>query len=165
MNPMDNAFRIRLIQPGDNPEMARIIRDVMTEFGAVGPGYSINDAEVDTMYESYQDPRAVYYVIEGDAALVGGGGIAPLDGGGPDVCELRKMYFRPAVRGHGLGRRLLALCLDAARERGFRQCYLETLSGMTGAQRLYEAAGFRRIAASMGSTGHTSCNTFYVMDL
>ena len=162
---MDDDFSLRLIQPGDDREMARIIRDVMTEFGAVGPGYSINDAEVDTMHESYQGPRAVYYVIEKDGALVGGGGIAPLDGGAEEVCELRKMYFRPEVRGHGLGRRLLALCLDAARERGFRQCYLETLSGMDAARRLYEAAGFQRIEKSMGSTGHTSCNAFYVMDL
>lgn len=165
MMPMGDGFAIRPIRPDDDGEMARIIRDVMTEFGAVGPGYSINDAEVDAMYEAYQEPRAVYYVIEQDGVLVGGGGIAPLDGGSREVCELRKMYFRPAVRGHGLGRRLLALCLDAARERGFRRCYLETLSGMAGAQRLYEIAGFQRIAQSMGSTGHTSCNTFYVMDL
>lgn len=157
--------RIRPIRPEDNAAMARIIRDVMTEFGAVGPGYSINDAEVDTMYEAYHGPRAAYFVIEDDGRLVGGGGVAPLEGGDPAVCELRKMYFVPGLRGRGLGRRLLALCLDAARERGFRQCYLETLAGMSAAQRLYEAAGFRRIERSMGRTGHTSCNTFYVMDL
>ncbi len=162
---MDDDSSLRLIQRGDDREMARIIRDVMTEFGAVGPGYSINDAEVDSMYEAYQGPRAAYFVVEDDGRLVGGGGVAPLDGGDPDVCELRKMYFVPGLRGRGIGRRLLALCLDAARERGFRQCYLETLAGMSSAQRLYEAAGFRRIPESMGSTGHTSCNTFYVMDL
>jgi putative acetyltransferase len=156
---------IRPIRPGDNAAMARIIRDVMTEFGAVGPGYSINDAEVDAMWEAYQGPRAAYFVVEDDGRLVGGGGVAPLEGGDPEVCELRKMYFVPGLRGRGIGRRLLSLCLDAARERGFRQCYLETLAGMSAAQRLYEAGGFRRIPSPMGGTGHTSCNTFYVMDL
>ena len=33
--------------------MARIIRDVMTEFGAVGDGYSIMDSEVNSMFEAY----------------------------------------------------------------------------------------------------------------
>jgi putative acetyltransferase len=78
----------------------------------------------------------------------GGAGIAPLDGGESDVCELRKMYFLPALRGLGAGAAAIARCLNAARELGFRRCYLETLTGMDAAQRLYLANGFRRIDAA-----------------
>ena len=59
----------------------------------------------------------------------------------------------------------MRLSLEAARAFGFKRCYLETLSGMNAAMRLYERSGFRRIDAPMGDTGHGGCNTFYLMEL
>ena len=67
------------IRPEDNPAVARIIRTVMTEYGAVGPGYSIEDPEVDAMFETYDHPRALFLVLENNKGEpVGCGGIAPL---------------------------------------------------------------------------------------
>lgn len=156
---------IRPIGPDDDAAMARIIRTVMPEFGACGPGFAITDPEVDHMSQAYAAPRSAYFVVELDGAVCGGGGVAPLDGGDPDVCELRKMYFLPAVRGRGVGAAMMQRCLDAARGFGFRRCYLETLTGMDAAQKLYERTGFRRIDKAMGATGHFGCNTFYLLDL
>lgn len=145
--------------------MARIIRTVMPEFGAGGCGFAINDPEVDWMSKAYAAPRHAYFVLEQDGEVLGGGGIAPLDGGEGDTCELRKMYFLPESRGLGAGAAMMARCLDAAREAGFRQCYLETLTGMDAAMRLYERSGFRRIDGPMGNTGHGGCNTFYLREV
>jgi putative acetyltransferase len=156
---------IRPITPADDAAVAAIIRSVMPEFGADGPGFAIHDPEVDAMSAAYAAPRHRYFVVERDGQVAGGGGIAPLTGADPAICELRKMYFLPTLRGLGLGRALISTCLDFAREAGFRQCYLETLTGMDRAQQLYEAAGFRRIPAAMGATGHFGCNRFYLLDL
>jgi putative acetyltransferase len=156
---------IRPITPADDAAVAAIIRSVMPEFGADGPGFAIHDPEVDAMSAAYAAPRHRYFVVERDGQVAGGGGIAPLTGADPAICELRKMYFLPTLRGLGLGRTLISTCLDFAREAGFRQCYLETLTGMDRAQQLYEAAGFRRIPAAMGATGHFGCNRFYLLDL
>jgi putative acetyltransferase len=131
----------------------------------VGDGFAINDPEVDWMSRSYSQPRSAYFVVERDGRIEGGGGIAPLTGGDGDTCELRKMYFLPSLRGLGAGTALMEQCLDAAREHGFKRCYLETLCGMTAAQKLYERTGFRRIDGPMGATGHGGCNTFMVLDL
>ena len=156
---------IRPIQPADDAAIAAIIRAVMPEFGAVGSGFAISDPEVDWMSRAYAAPRHAYFVVERDGVVRGGGGIAPLIGGDAGTCELRKMYFMPDVRGIGAGALLMSRCLDAARDAGFAQCYLETLTGMDAAQRLYERSGFRRIAGPMGATGHGGCNTFYLRDL
>ncbi len=142
----------------------------MPEFGATGCGFAITDPEVDWMHRAYAEPRSAYFVIEridgeGNRSVEGGGGIAPLAGGDPSVCELRKMYFLPSARGLGAGAALMAQCLDAARGFGFDQCYLETLTGMDAAMRLYERSGFRRIDHAMGATGHDGCNTFYLLDI
>ncbi|MGI9090043.1 MAG: GNAT family N-acetyltransferase [Gemmatimonadaceae bacterium] len=163
-------LHIRRIGPADDAAMADVIRTVMTEFGACGEGYSINDAEVDHMYEAYAGTHAGYFVVVTDGdRVVGGGGVAPLEGAdnraGNNVCELKKMYFLPEARGVGVGRVMLQRCLDLARALGFRQCYLETLGSMRQAQRLYERAGFRRIDGPMGDTGHHRCDVWYLLDL
>ena len=158
-------YSIRPIAPGDDAAVASVIRTVMPEFGAVGSGFAISDPEVDWMSRAYSEPRCAYFVIERNGEVMGGGGVAPLTGGDPDVCELRKMYFLPEVRGLGAGAAMMTHCLAAAREIGFRRCYLETLRGMDAAMRLYERTGFHKIAGPMGATGHGGCNAFYLMDL
>lgn len=159
------AFTIRPIAGADDPAVAAIIRTVMPEFGASGCGFAINDPEVDWMSRAYAAPRSAYWVVERDGRVVGGGGVAPLAGGDPDTCELRKMYFLPEARGLGAGAAMMTTCLDAARRFGFRRCYLETLTGMDAAMRLYARSGFRRIDGPLGATGHGGCNTFYLLDL
>ena len=158
-------MHIRPIEPRDDARIAQIIRTVMPEFGATGSGFAINDPEVDWMSRAYAQPRCAYFVVEDGNSVLGGGGIAPLEGGDADTCELRKMYFLPQARGQGVGAAMMQRCLETARELGFRQCYLETLNGMDAAMRLYERSGFRRIHAPMGDTGHGGCNTFYLREL
>ena len=162
---METPFLIRPIRAEDDPRIADIIRTVMPEFGAIGCGFAISDTEVDWMSRAYAAPRSAYFVVERDGVVLGGGGVAPLEDGPGDTCELRKMYFLPEARGLGAGAAMMSSCLDAARGFGFARCYLETLTGMDAAMRLYARSGFRRIEARMGTTGHGGCNTFYLMDL
>jgi putative acetyltransferase len=160
-----HAHRFRPIEARDDPAVAAIIRAVMPEFGADGPGFAIHDPEVGAMSRAYVGADAVYLVVELDGRVVGGGGIAPLRGGPPGVCELQKMYFLPELRGRGVGRALLLELLERARELGYRSCYLETLSGMDAAQRLYRALGFAPRCAPLGATGHSGCDRWYERDL
>lgn len=166
-SPMPEPERLQIepITQADDAQVAAIIRAVMPEFGASGCGFAINDPEVDWMSRAYAGPRSAYFVLRRDGRVLGGGGVAPLEGGGADTCELRKMYFLPEARGLGAGAAMMERCLEAARTFGFRRCYLETLTGMDAAMRLYERSGFRRIDGPMGATGHGGCNTFYLRDL
>jgi putative acetyltransferase len=162
---MNDTFHIRPIESRDNAAMAAIIRSVMPEFGADGPGFAIHDAEVDAMYAAYAQARSSYFVVERDGLVAGGGGIAPLKNAEPGVCELRKMYFLPRARGIGAGTAMMQRCLDAARSFGFHRCYLETLTGMDAAQALYARSGFTPLCAPMGGTGHFSCDRFFILEL
>ncbi|MEA2747968.1 MAG: putative acetyltransferase [Myxococcales bacterium] len=165
------SYTIRRVKAGDRAAVARLIRVVMPEFGAKGPGFAINDPEVDDMFGAYQAARSGYFVVTrpdprtGTDVVVGGAGYAPLVGGDGHTCELRKMYFMPEVRGLGLGQKLLADCLAGATRAGFTRMYLETLAAMSQARALYERSGFRRLSRPMGATGHFGCNSFYVKEL
>jgi putative acetyltransferase len=160
------AYQIVAIKRAHNPEVAALVRTVMPEFGASGPGFAIMDPEVDDMHGAYRD-RAAYFVVvrREDGAVVGGGGMAQLAGGPADTCELRKMYFLPEVRGLGFGQALLDSALVAARKAGFRRCYLETLKHMDRARALYEKNGFRELPGPLGATGHFRCDRFYSKEL
>ena len=156
---------IRSLKASDDRGIETLIRTVMPEFDASGPGFAIHDPEVSQMSQSYAGGRAQYFVVENNNRIVGGGGFAPLAGGPDDICELRKMYFLQEVRGLGLGEVLLDQLLSHAKEAGFSRCYLETLATMTGARRLYEKKDFHAVERPLGKTGHFGCDRWYARDL
>ncbi len=159
-------LRFRPLEPRDDAAVAAVIRTVMPEFGADGPGFALHDPEVDHMSRAYAIPGAAYFVVVDEAdRVLGGAGVAALEGGEPGVCELRKMYFLPEARGKGLGEALLRHCLRVAADLGYRTCYLETLTGMDQALKLYGRLGFRPLGAPMGRTGHGGCDRWFAREL
>ena len=156
---------IRNIERGDNPGLARIIRDTLTEFGANRPGTVYFDASTDSLFELFQRPGAVYYVAEMDGSLVGGAGIYPTEGLPHDTSELVKMYLLPGARGTGLGRTLIDRCLTFAKESGYANVYLETMPELQKALKVYERFGFSYLAGPMGNSGHTGCSLWMLKHL
>ena len=156
-----NKIAIRKIAKADNEAIALIIRECLQEFGAVGSGFAWGDPEVDVMFETYQDPKSIYYIVEIDGVVSGGGGIAPSAGGTATTCELQKMYFTRTARGKGIGGRLLDKLLADAKSLGFDEIYLETLKHMDAANALYRKLGFEPLEKPMGDTGHCGCDFWY----
>jgi ribosomal protein S18 acetylase RimI-like enzyme len=58
------------------------------------------------------------------------------------VLHIESLVVSPAVRGRGLGARLIAAAIDEARRRGVANLGLRTLSNNPSAIRLYERHGF-----------------------
>ena len=162
---MDPTLAIRPIRASDDAAVAAIIRTVMPEFGAEGPGFAILDPEVDHMSAAYARPRSAYFVVTDGDRLVGGGGVAPLENRDAGTCEQRKMCVLAEARGRGVGAALLSRCLDSARGFGFARCYLETLARMDAARKLYMRFGFKPLCAPLGRTGHFGCDSYYALDL
>ncbi|MQP52973.1 MULTISPECIES: GNAT family N-acetyltransferase [unclassified Flavobacterium] len=156
---------IREIQQKDNESIAKVIRAIFHELDAPKVGTAYADPILDTLYEVYQAPRSVYYVVEHDGKVVGGCGVALLENGDDSVCELQKMYFAPEIRGTGYAEKIIEKCLEYAKTQGFEICYLETLSFMTTAQKLYKRIGFENIDGPMGNTGHNSCEVWMIKKL
>jgi ribosomal protein S18 acetylase RimI-like enzyme len=65
----------------------------------------------------------------------------------PQICEMKRLYLRPAFRGKGLGRVLCERILSEGRHIGYRHLRLDTVEpSMKDAVAMYQRMGFREIA-------------------
>lgn len=98
--------------------------------------------ELAALPAGYEPPTGALLLAHLDGAPVGCAAIRALEG---DACELKRLYVRPAARGHALGRALTNAALDKAGALGYRSVRLDTLPTMTSAYALYLELGFREI--------------------
>lgn len=155
-------MQIRKITQKDNQQIAAVIREVFIVDNYPKTGTAFADVQLDSMFETYDKPKAIYFVLEDNGKIIGGAGISQLDNSGENICELQKMYFLHEARGKGFGFQLIQKCLEKATEFGFEKCYLETLPEMKTAQHLYLKSGFEYIDAPLGTTSHTSCPVWMI---
>ena len=143
----------------DISAIKELVFNVLLEFG-LQPDPSSTDADLDDIEANYLNHGGMFYVIENaDGQIVGTGGIALSS---TKVCELRKMYLAPSVRGVGLGKKMLHRLLAEAKTLGFQQVTLETASVLKHAIILYQAAGFLPYQPHHLST---RCDQAYKLDL
>ncbi|MET1411085.1 GNAT family N-acetyltransferase [Roseibium sp. HPY-6] len=104
------------------------------------------EEELAGMPGKYAPPKgALFVATDADGSILGCVGLRQFDDDGS--CEMKRLYVLPEGRGKGVGGALVARVLEAAVAAGYRQMLLDTLPTMTGAVKLYTAAGFEQISA------------------
>jgi putative acetyltransferase len=162
---MSTDIQIRPIAPNDNVALAKVIRDTLTEFGANKPGTVYFDPTTDALYELFRTPGAVYFVATIDNSLVGGCGIYPTENLPNGTCELVKLYLKTEARGTGLGKQLLEISMQWAKDNGYTQVYLESMPELDKAVSIYEKLGFKRNQQPLGNSGHCGCDIWMTKQL
>lgn len=116
---------------------AALFREYATSLG-VDLSFQHFEEEVASLPGDYAPPRG-RLLLANDGCVA----LRPFDG---DICEMKRLYVRPAARGTGLGRALVERVIDEARTIGYRAMRLDTLPSMTLAAVMYRQFGFREIA-------------------
>ena len=152
-------MKIREATAADGDAIRAIVSETLAEFGFPVESGGI-DADLDDVPGSYQSLGGSFRVVEDDdGRVVGCGGLYPVQA---KAVELRKMYFRPEIRGQGLGRRLLEDLVAEARRRNFDRIELETASNLEAAIALYQRAGF---VETEGPRHSCRCDRTFALEL
>ena len=129
------------------PEHLPTIRELFTEYARsidIDLCFQSFDRELAELPGRYAPPEGRLFLALENQTPAGCVAVRKIAAG---VCEMKRLYVRPAFRGRGLGRQLAAQTISAAREIGYARMRLDTLSSMTPAITLYESLGFQRIPA------------------
>jgi putative acetyltransferase len=122
-------------------DVSRALLDSLNaELSAMYPEPEANHFRLDS--DEVAEGRGTFLVIYRDGAPVGCGALRLLN---ERTAELKRMYVSPAVRGTGLGRRLVAALEEEARALGAQRLVLETGVRQIAALALYRATGFHPI--------------------
>jgi putative acetyltransferase len=98
--------------------------------------------ELATLPGQYIRPGGRLLLASWSGAVAGCAGLRPLESG---ICEMKRLYVRPAFRGLGLGLMLAQRIIDEGREAGYQSMRLDSLPSMNAALTLYRQLGFQEV--------------------
>jgi ribosomal protein S18 acetylase RimI-like enzyme len=100
--------------------------------------------ELATLPGKYAPPLGSILVARENGKTVGCVAVRPL---GEGICEMKRLYVKPAHRGKKLGRDLAMAIIEEAKRLGYKVMRLDTVVEMKEASALYRALGFQPIDA------------------
>ena len=138
---------VTIIQASSSAQIAQV-RELFLEY-AKSLGFSLCfqnfEQELATLPGHYAPPKGRLFLAEYEGQPAGCAAMRTLE---PGICEMKRLYLRPAFRGKGIGRALAERLVADARQAGYRAMRLDTVEPvMQEAVTMYRRMGFREIPA------------------
>ena len=133
---------LQIVAAGSEEEIGKV-RELFQEYADSLPvdlEYQAFSSELRDLPGGYRPPDGALFLARAGGAEAGCVALRRIDG---RVCEMKRLYVRPAHRGARIGPQLMEQAIEAARALGYEELWLDTLPSMADAQRMYAGRGFR----------------------
>lgn len=140
------AVTLRVLGADDHAEIEHVRQFFRNYAGWLGVdlGYQNFSEEMASLPGAYSAPAGRLFFAEMDGRPAGCIGLRPSTEG---VCEMKRLYVEPDLRGNGVGRELALAAIKSAKALGYRKMMLDTLPAMRIAVKLYRELGFKEAPA------------------
>lgn len=138
--------KLRILGADDHVELEQV-RQFFRNYAAwlgVDLDYQNFGDEMASLPGAYVAPAGRLFFAEFEGRPAGCVGIRPTSDG---VCEMKRLYVEPELRGNGIGRQLALAAIKAAKALGYRKVMMDTLPAMRIAVKLYRELGFKEAPA------------------
>lgn len=147
VSSVSSVLKTLAFAQAESPAQLAQARELFLEY-AQSLGFSLCfqnfDQELASLPGGYAPPAGRLLLAEYEGQVVGCVALHKLE---PDICEMKRLYLRPAVRGKGLGRALADRIIAEARQIGYQRMRLDTVEPvMKDAVAMYRLLGFKEIA-------------------
>jgi ribosomal protein S18 acetylase RimI-like enzyme len=135
------------IHPARFPEQVEAVRNIFREYAqSLGIDLSFQqfDSELADLPGKFAAPRGEVLLAYQETEVIGCVALRPID---DTICEMKRLYVRPAGRGLQAGKQLATLICATAQELGYSRIRLDTLPTMHAALQIYASLGFEPIPA------------------
>ena len=141
-----SPFRLAPVRQAEEIAAAAALFREYADWLGIDLSFQGFEAELASLPGKYAPPTGELMLAcapAGDA--LGCVAVRPLEGAA--ICEMKRLYVRPAARGLGIGAALVGAIITSAEELGYAEMRLDTLPTMPEAFALYERFGFLQIPA------------------
>ena len=138
--------KLHILGADDHVELEHV-RQFFRNYAAwlgVNLDYQDFGEEMASLPGAYAAPAGRLFFAEFEGRPAGCVGIRPSSDG---VCEMKRLYVEPDMRGNGIGRQLALAAIKAAKALGYRKVMMDTLPAMRIAVKLYRELGFKEAPA------------------
>ncbi len=131
----------------ENYEATEDIKTIFLEYAQslnVDLCFQSFEEEIADLKKLYASPTGCILAAYEEENLIGAVALKKI---GEGVCEMKRLYVRPAFRKFGAGKELVKLLIDKAKEKDYKVMKLDTLDILQPAISLYKSFGFKEITA------------------
>jgi ribosomal protein S18 acetylase RimI-like enzyme len=143
---MDGA--IEMVPAYDHKEEIRVLFGMYTDMLVKGDPEFKKFLQIQRYDEELADPGEKYGMPDGrlylaytNGRLAGCIGLRKID---DKRCELKRLYVKPEFRRRHIGREMLSMLIEQAKQIGYEKLLLDTLPFLESALKMYEQFGFKR---------------------
>lgn len=138
---MDKKIRFEKLTEEDIGQTKSLIREYLRWID-IDLCFQNIEEEMEHFPIKYSEPEGAFYVAKDGNRVVGCVGIKKI---GKDTCEMKRLFVNDEYKGLGIGKRLIEIIIEEAKEKRYAKMRLDTLKRMDRAYKIYKAFGFKEI--------------------